>query len=283
MFETGMALLFILENRWEQYASALHRAQSDTREESIHEFRIAIRRLISCLILTRGLVEAEAHEELNKSLKKTLKSLGRTRDFQVTLRELNKKPQVPKPLKNRLQNIDKQKQLFLPKALAEINFPRQTELFSHIWENLSQSQIITDDRNLRKVIAQNVRSLAKEYRKKMQKINLSKSKSYHRARKSLRQLRYSLEDLEGAVDIDHSQKINRLKRQQAYFGRVQDLEVMTDILKSLSQDLPQTERPPVKKIKEKLLKEKRKRQLKVKNQTEKNRPWVKNLAKDLDL
>ena len=147
-----------------------------------------------------------------------------------------------------------------------------------MWHKLSQSELLANDQAMKKAISDNVKALAQKSTAKVEKMKVSKSRSFHQARKFLRDLRYSLEGLDGAIPEIHGEEIKRLHRQQDYLGRVQDLEVIADVLRDLRDGLSPKEKAEVKKICKRLSKEQSKLQKKGKKRSQKDLGWLKELG-----
>jgi len=79
----GPVLAAALNTRWQSYVSQLGQCQQDFSEESIHQLRVATRRMIAQLVLLRCITPGPTAGKACRVLKRRLKALGELRDTQV--------------------------------------------------------------------------------------------------------------------------------------------------------------------------------------------------------
>src|SRR5579859_556789 len=69
--------------RWKSYQERLDECRRDPTAESVHELRVAIRRLISQFVLVNQIFPSRSSEKARNILKRQLESLGDSRDTHV--------------------------------------------------------------------------------------------------------------------------------------------------------------------------------------------------------
>jgi CHAD domain-containing protein len=72
-----------LETRWQSYREQLRGCQKDFSEGTVHELRVATRRLIAQLVLLSCVIHSASLEKARRILKRRLVALGELRDTQV--------------------------------------------------------------------------------------------------------------------------------------------------------------------------------------------------------
>ena len=81
--KVGPWLVQALRNRWESYRERLEECQEAPSEESVHQLRVAIRRLTSQMLLLDCVLSGSKPQRTLRMLKRQLKLLGRLRDHHV--------------------------------------------------------------------------------------------------------------------------------------------------------------------------------------------------------
>ena len=72
-----------LRNQWQFYREQLRRCQKDFSETSVHQLRVATRRLMTHYILVDCVTSGDKAERARRKLKRRLKMLGQLRDTHV--------------------------------------------------------------------------------------------------------------------------------------------------------------------------------------------------------
>ena len=83
MVEVPGLLATVLWDRWEAYSGRLQECQDQCSEVSIHELRVATRRMLSQLALVDRVQPNESLRSARRTLKRRLKALGELRDLHV--------------------------------------------------------------------------------------------------------------------------------------------------------------------------------------------------------
>ncbi len=84
-------LIEILEKRWNRFRKELKKAQKSYSERSVHDVRVASRRLLSALDVIESWTQVKKIKTARKELKQILKTFSSVRDAhvqQIVLRDL---------------------------------------------------------------------------------------------------------------------------------------------------------------------------------------------------
>src|SRR6185295_18889977 len=81
--EAAVYLANSLRSRWSSYNKQLQLCQKQFSETSVHQLRVATRRLITHYALLRFMVSGKKAGKAQKKLKRHMKILGELRDVQV--------------------------------------------------------------------------------------------------------------------------------------------------------------------------------------------------------
>ena len=220
---------------------------SDT--DALHDYRVALRRLRSCLRAYRKAVGSTVTRKMERRLRRLARATNRSRDLEVHLGWLaeqtgrvavTEKPGVAWMIERfdterhraREQMLDTDEQLF-PALRARL--ARQLTRFR---------ATIDLDRDARRrstaaVTARRVRADAARLKRRLRQVQgYSSSDAIHAARIAAKHLRYLIEPFAEAVP-DGMEVIERLKALQDGFGDVHDAHVFTSELEAA---LPKAER-----------------------------------------
>src|SRR5439155_18571706 len=108
--EVGVCLAESLCSRWQTYDKQLRECQRNFSEESVHQLRVATRRLMTQFVLLSCAVPGVKVEKARRFLKRQLKVLGEIRDIQVQRMFIEKQmPRFPGliPVRDFLQHRER--------------------------------------------------------------------------------------------------------------------------------------------------------------------------------
>ncbi|MGM0549380.1 MAG: CHAD domain-containing protein [Bacillota bacterium] len=204
--------------------------KGDRSEDTIHDARVAARRLNALLETLSIISNSSADKKLKKKIKNSRKKLGGTRDIQIT------------------------KSFLIKNKEAIINF--EFDLFEDFYkqvqkESLKEADQFINDFKRKKVNKKLKKAVDKYFKNSKKKISLKNlfrkirnekelllsefdllnrndKSSFHQLRKDLKKLRYKLEILNeiNAGDYD----IDNYKQFQDDLGQIQDIVVIKEIL-----------------------------------------------------
>ena len=216
-------------------------------EISVHQARVASRRLRQALPLLGVRADADALDRAQKRVRRITRALGPVRELDVTLlllQELAQRSAAPeraidrvrvavaeerqKRRRDMLDAIKPSKLDKLRKRLVKVAAPRQRPVAS--------------GSALAEANAQTVRRAA-ELREAIERAGgIYLADRLHRVRVAAKKLRYALEIQRELTKSRSATQINRLKHQQDLLGRMHDLEILIDRAREVQSNLTPRDR-----------------------------------------
>lgn len=195
-------------------------------EESIHDLRVSVRRLLSFAILLNKLYPSEYHAQLNKILKPKMKRLNPLRDTQVQIERFKKL------LPGNINLLEFYNYLLLKeREFKALNMIYLSEKKIEILEGVLffyfldvKSKITDNDKNLAKIIA-NAENVYDVLVEKVDLMDTSNLDSIHKLRLAFKNFRYTIESSAKLLGVE-SVLINKLKQFQNLLGAIQDNNVI---------------------------------------------------------
>lgn len=215
-------LLEALDARWRRLRKDWSRTRRKYSDDSVHDLRVASRRLIAVLDTLRSLVDDPVIEECRRRVKKSLGALSPLRDVQVQRGYLSKMlpgfPQLKtfqKSLKAREKRIADKVQKLLKKG---------ARLDSAIAKAKKHARDNVDDKAIVGVLDERfgeVLSLAKN-------IDPLDAKTIHEMRLAFKRFRYTAEVVQQVVkERMPDERLEEIHAFQTMMGDIQDVEVLS--------------------------------------------------------
>jgi CHAD domain-containing protein len=221
---------------------AMPAAQSGD-ESSVHQARVASRRLRGALPVLGVRANAQAIDRADRQVKRITRALGPVRELDVTLlllAELEGKGAAPAP------------------AIARVRAAVTEERLHHrrrMLEEIKPSKIDKLRKRLVQVAAPEARAVpasdavaeaatqsalrARRLREAIERAGgLYLADRLHRVRIEAKKLRYALEIQRELTHSRSTARLNRLKTQQDLLGRMHDLEILIDRARGVQTSLP---------------------------------------------
>jgi CHAD domain-containing protein/CYTH domain-containing protein len=229
--------------------TARSRLASTSDPDALHDYRVALRRLRSCLRAYRKPLRSSVTEKSLRRLRRLTHGTNRSRDLEVHLAWLGEqvdragaaeRPGVAWMVERLTADRDREWEDML--ELDEGLFPR---IHDRLARQLRRFRTTIDldtgsrTRSMAAVTARRVGAASRELKDRLRQIRgYSSSTAIHAARIAAKHLRYLLEPFAAAVP-DGEAAVERLKALQDGFGDVHDAHVFTA---ELREALPETER-----------------------------------------
>jgi CHAD domain-containing protein len=219
-------LLTALDQRYDKYLVARKRCRAEFSEETVHDLRIAARRLLAFDELLRIINPHPRLKKLRRALKDQLDSLNDLRDTQVMLAEISERlASLPEfaPLQKFLQ---KRENRLLKAAESEISAFKTGDITRRIVKiraDLAESaQGNACTANL--LAAGDEAYITVSQRKG--RIDPAQPASIHRVRVAFKKFRYMLEILQPILPGLPAAQFKAMHAYQAKMGEIQDAEVL---------------------------------------------------------
>ena len=214
---------------------------------SVHQARVASRRLREALPVLGASADAEALDRADKRVRRITRALGPVRELDVTLSlldELEAKDRAPKRAIARLRAaVTEERQKRRRQMLEEIKPARLEKLRKRLVQVAAPER-----RTYASADAIGEAAGQAEYRARKLRAAIDRAGGIyladrlHRVRIEAKKLRYALEIQRELTHSRSTARLNRLKHQQDLLGRVHDLEVLIDRTREVQASLPAANR-----------------------------------------
>jgi len=228
--EPGACLAKALRNRMRSYRKQLRLCQQDFSEHSVHQLRVATRRLIAQFVLLSSVVPGAKFEKARKSLKRRLKLLGELRDVHVQRTFIaHQWPRHPELVL--VLDLISQQERRLTRTLAQkIKGLKLRKLEKCCAALYTELRTVSDNAARKDVLASNVygamAAAFAEVARRRQAIDPANSQTIHRTRVAFKKFRYIVESLSPAFTGLRRHQLRRFATYQRRMGLLQDLEIL---------------------------------------------------------
>jgi CHAD domain-containing protein len=234
-----------LKIQWKSYRKQLRECQKDFSETSVHQLRVATRRLMTYYALVGSVASGDKVAKARKKLKRHLKILGRLRDAQV--QRLFIEEQMERfPFLVLVRDFLKGREQHLVKDIAKkVDHFKSRKLEQ--W-TLNQCKELTEwsvQPGTRAVFAAHLfTAMADAFRQTAycrQTIDPADVQTIHRTRVAFKKFRYMVEALSPHFTGLSKRGLRRLGNYQRRMGNLQDLEILQNCLARFLRENPGSE------------------------------------------
>lgn len=226
-----------LDLRWENYCLELENCRAAFSTESVHDLRVATRRILALIQLLNTLFPRPRLKKLSRALKEQLDEFDGLRDTQVILEEL---PQILAELpqldafheqlllteENMLKVLDDQLKerdmsgiaIRIQKTLESIAADSTGDLHSLILDAVDDAFLVT--------------------RQRLGWVDLGRSATIHRVRVAFKAFRYMVEITHPLLANFPSGNLKKMNEYQTLMGNIQDAEVFAQTFVEFSEHEP---------------------------------------------
>jgi CHAD domain-containing protein len=240
----GPFLAAALRQRWDTYRAALRVCQKDFSERTVHELRVASRRLIAQLVMVGCVGAGTTGDKAHRVLKRRLKALGQLRDTHV--QRLFVEQQVARfPELILVRDFLRRQERRLERAAAAKVRGFKTRKL--------RKWILALERRLNRPLAPTgrpdrlasavARATAKAFADVVRcrcAIKPAEADTIHRTRIAFKKFRYMVESLSPDFTGLSKRDLRALAHYQRRMGILQDLEVVQQSLSGFARKHPQT-------------------------------------------
>jgi CHAD domain-containing protein len=225
----GLLLAGLLRNRWSRYVAAQRRLKSGFCATSVHELRVASRRLAAQLYLVSAVSTAGQSEKAYHVLKRSLKRLGRLRDMQVQRTFIESQLDAFPELILVRDYLEKRERSLAAMAATEAGSFKVRKFERRISAMLDELGRSADDvQRTEHLSAKVLRALRNAYSavaRRRRAIRFNDVATIHRTRVALKKLRYLTESLPAEITGFTQEQLASMARLQREMGSIQDLDV----------------------------------------------------------
>jgi len=238
----GSSLAETLRSRWKSYRERLDECRHDPTPESIHELRVAIRRLISQFVLLTQVLPGCGAEKARNLLKRQLESLGPLRDTHVQQMFIQRHLARFPDLAGLLNRLKRDERLLVRRASHNIRQLKTNKLEK--WIGSLVKVLHQQSLNRRAEFASFVLRCADAafgvVAERWRTIDRADLRTVHRTRVAFKKFRYIVESLPPELTHFGKSVLRQLARYQRRMGHIQDLEVILQCVRGFRKhhDLP---------------------------------------------
>lgn len=204
--------------------------KGDRSEDTIHDARVAARRLNAMLAALAIIFDYSDNKKLSKEIKNSRKKLGGARDIQIARNFLVKNKEEIKNFD--FNSFEKYYQQIQQEALKKTdkfikNFKRKKlnkKIKKNIKKHFQNSNNLLSLQILIEEISNEKETLLSEF----DLLNIDDKSSFHQLRKNLKKMRYKLEIL-NEINVGNY-NIDNYKQFQDDLGKIQDIVVIKEII-----------------------------------------------------
>lgn len=223
-------LLFdALENRWKKYRLELKRCHVEFSIETVHDVRVALRRLLSLIQLLNSIEPCPRLRKLNRAFKRQLDGFDDLRDTQVMLGEISESIQeLPglEKFQGHLEQVEKRSLKELRKRLKKLDLKEVTRRVRKVRESLEAEE----DADFAAAILGSVDEAFLVARQRYEQVDPAHPATIHRLRVAFKKLRYMIEITHPLLDDFPPENLKRMHDYQSFMGEIQDADVFLQTL-----------------------------------------------------
>jgi CHAD domain-containing protein len=221
------ALRELLAERWDRYRSELKVGRRRFSPESVHESRVAARRLRAALDLLAAATGSHGLGKARRALKRHLKLFAALRDVQVQ-RALLPALRFPRNIGVEFDKLLRRRELAAARraqrGLAQLKTRSLAKAIARLDRGLRQRKSVVGEPQLLALVECRFRQVG-ELRAR---VDVREPETIHRTRVAFKRFRYSVEMLAPLLPRLTPPRIAALRRHQALMAAVQDACVSLD-------------------------------------------------------
>lgn len=217
-------LLDSLTARWEKYKAELEICRHDFSEEAVHDFRVAVRRLLSFLELLRMVIQDPKIQKIRRVLKDQLDNLDELRNVQVLLADISEViHEIPllQPFQEYLQHKEKKLLRIARKGVKSLKVASLTKRVKKLQLTLEEFKQANLDASLFSVVDEAFAIVSQRYAL----ADPAHPTTIHRVRLAFKKFRYMVESIYPILQGFPADHLKHLHDYQASMGDIQDMEV----------------------------------------------------------
>jgi len=233
--QPGICLAESLSSRWQSYRKQLGACQKNMSVTSVHQLRVATRRLMTCFALLEHVTSDDKVIRAGKKLKRRLKILGELRDVQVQrmfiqqhlgrFGSLNRFHSFLQLRERQLvNNLGRKVHRFKSRKLREWTLELRRQF-------TAQADNSTKGERLAANLFEATSDAFTQVIRCSRIIDPVESETIHRTRVAFKKFRYMVELLSPAFTGLGKRELRRLSIYQSRMGNLQDLEILESSLR----------------------------------------------------
>jgi CHAD domain-containing protein len=225
----------VYKARWRAYRIELKRCQTEPTEESVHDLRVATRRLLALIDLLRAIAPHPRLQNLRSTLKNQLDDMGELRDTQVMLVEtsevLAELPEI-EPFQKFLNKRERHLLRSTAKAIKGFKYSGVRKRMDSVRKKILKQKLGTI---LNSLLLQAVDNRFGVVLRRLQLVDPANPATIHRMRVSFKKFRYMVEIVHPLVPNYPEDNFKHMHDYQGAMGDIQDMEVLLSTLEDFAE------------------------------------------------
>lgn len=234
-------LLTEFDDRWDHYRKQFKAARRELTEESVHDLRVAARRMLALLGIVQDLDPRARVKKLRSFLKDQLDRLDKLRDAQVMSQEAARRgAEVPgfravqAELEHRLEALER-------KAHKRILRNKPSDLKRWVRKCRTVVKKHTDDPDLLEQLEHTVDEAHAATMRQFALLSADDPDTIHHVRIAFKNFRYMIETIQPLLPGYPADYPDRMHEYQDAMGHVHDMAIFIDTLHELAPDIAGSE------------------------------------------
>jgi CHAD domain-containing protein len=218
-------LVETLGKRWKTYRGELKSCSKEASEESIHDMRVATRRLLALVDMLREITPHPRLQKLRRTIKNQLEGLDDLRDTQVMLVEVSEVlDDLPELEVFQEYLVKREKHLLrsVAKAIKSLKLDGIRKRLDATRQALLKKEKAIDHQ---KALLQVVDDIYETNLRRYQRIEPAQPATLHRLRVVFKTFRYTVEIVHPLVSNFPAENSKHMHDYQGLLGDIQDLEI----------------------------------------------------------
>lgn len=230
-------LLQALETRWKNYCSELETCQAEFSVETVHDLRVATRRILALIQLLNSISPQPRLKKMSRAFKSQLDEFDELRDTQVILEELTEiLPELPQ-LQGFQQHLLRAEDEMLQILNRRLKQREMAEISARIRKTSKSIETYSAD-DLKSQMLDAVDDAFLVTRQRLGWVDIARSATIHRVRVAFKAFRYMVETVHPLVENFPSLNLKQMNSYQTVMGNIQDAEVFAQTLAAFLEKVP---------------------------------------------
>ena len=225
-----------LQSLWQNYRQEHRRCQRHCGRRSVHDLRVATRRLLAHLDLLRVLFDDSAVTKARRILKERLGSFAELRDGQVQLEIVNAQlrtfPEM-RPLQAALEKNERRSIAAAAKAMGQDHNDKLRKHLAAVTSRLAASFEFPETNRRHEAAIRQAMQVRLQQAAERQRVAGQEADGIHRARVAMKKYRYLVEALQPILRRFDRARFERLVDFQNITGDIHDIAVLLARIESM--------------------------------------------------
>jgi len=227
-------LLNALASRWKKYRSEWKRCRKKFSEQSVHDVRVAARRLLAFYNLMRSVSPDKRVQKIRRALKKRLDELDELRDTQVLLVDVSRHIAEVPELEAFYEYLQKKERKYLRSAAKSMTSRKIGKLADWVEKTHTTLAELPEEELAHRLLEVADEAYARVLRR-YHDVDANRVTTIHKLRIAFKRFRYTVEIIHPLLRRFPRDHLRRMHDYQALMGDVQDMQVALQVLAEFTE------------------------------------------------